>query len=181
LKKEFFLKKIFIIFFIVCLYSKELSLSLAFQKGLYSKICMNRWIYINKYVNKREDLLSIVAYACLKKRYLTPALDLAKVLKKTPQGRKNATYITTLFLMKKLILQYFFDNFDIKDIKLPIIKDDLLGIVFYNIQKGNYLKEKNLIIIKYRNNIYYVSPNKNFNIVIKIFVNNKLEKKVVYW
>ncbi|GAX87385.1 conserved hypothetical protein [Lebetimonas natsushimae] len=173
---------IFLFVFIVFVFSKEVPpLSSAFQKGFYSRICMNRWFYINKYVNKREDLLSIVAYACLKKRYLTPALDLAKVLKKTALGRKNATYITTLFLMKKLILQYIFDDIHIRNIKLPIIKDDLLGKIFSNIQEGNFLKEKNSIVIKENNKKFIVYPNKNYNIVIKVFVNNKLTKKVIYW
>jgi hypothetical protein len=177
------LKKIIIslCIFSAILFSKDIPLNLAFERGYYSKICMNRWYYINKYVNKREDLLSLVAYACLKKRYLTPALDLAKVLKTTPVGRKNATYITTLFLMKKLILQYIFDNIDLRNIKLPIIKDDLLGKVFCKIQNGNFLKERNTIFIKENNKEFVVYPNKNYNIVIKIYINNILNKKVIYW
>jgi hypothetical protein len=174
------LKKIIFIFLFTFLFSND-SLNIAFKKGYYSKICMNRWIYINKYVNKREDLLSLVAYACLKKKYLTPALDLAKVLKVTTIGRKNATYITTLFLMKKLILEFIFDNLNIENIKLPVIKDDLLGKVFYNIQNKNFLKDGNKIIIEKKNKKFIIYPNKNYNIVIEIFTDNKLDEKVIYW
>jgi len=180
-KKETFLKKLLLIVFITFLFSAEIPLNIAFQKGYYSKICMDRWIYINKYINKREDLLSLVAYACLQKRYLTPALDLAKVLKKTSLGRKNATYITTLFLMKKLIIEYLFDDLDIKKIKLPVIKDNLLGIVFENIQKNNFIRKNKQIIIQDKKRKLVVYANKNFNIVIKVFVKDKLNKKEIYW
>jgi hypothetical protein len=176
------LKKLILFFlFNIFLFSKEIALNVVFQKGYYSKICMNRWKYINKYVNKREDLLSLVAYACLKKKYLTPALDLAKVLKVTTIGRKNATYITTLFLMKKLILEFILDNIDIKNIKLPIIKDDLLGVVFYNIQKNNFVKKNNRIIIQNNEKKLIVYINKNYNIVIESFVENELQNKDIYW
>ncbi|WP_024792028.1 hypothetical protein [Lebetimonas sp. JS170] len=137
------MKKIILTVFFTFLFSAEMPLNVAFKKGFYYKICDKRWDYINKYINKREDLLSLVAYACLKRRNLTPALDLAKVLKTTPLGRKNATYITTLFLMKKLILEYIFDDINLNNIKLPVINDNLLGIVFNYIQTKKVKKENN--------------------------------------
>jgi hypothetical protein len=175
------LKKIVLFFFVIFLFSDENSLIVAFQKGYYSKICTDRWKYINKYINKREDLLSIAAYACLKKRYLTPALDLAKVLKKTKLGRSNATYITTLFLMKKLILELIFDDLDLKNIKLPVIKDNLLGKSFYNIEQNNFLKENKKIIINDHNKTIILYPNKNYNLIIEVKKDNKLIKKEIYW
>ncbi|WP_024791449.1 hypothetical protein [Lebetimonas sp. JS032] len=175
------MKKIILTVFFSFLFSAEMPLNVAFKKGFYYKICDKRWDYINKYVNKREDLLSLVAYACLKKRYLTPALDLAKVLKKTPLGRKNATYITTLFLMKKLILEYIFNDINLNNIKLPVINDNLLGIVFNYIQIKKIKKEKNKIVIFDKNKKYIVFPNKNYNIVIKEYLNNKLIKKEIFW
>jgi hypothetical protein len=175
------LKKVLLISMFTILFSNELLLKEEFKNGHYSKICMDRWRYINKYVNKREDLLSFVAYACLKKKYLTPALDLAKVLKVTTLGRKNATYITTLFLMKKLILEFIFDGLDFKSIKLPIIKDDTLGIVFYHIQKNNFTRENGKIVIQIDKETLVVYPNKNYNIVIEHFIDDKLKSKDIYW
>jgi len=129
------MKRVLIIFFIfTILFSKDKlenkTLMELFNEHYYSYICSKRWNYINEYNNKREDLLSLVAYACLKKRFITPALDLAKVLKTTKEGRKNATYIVTLFLMKKLLIQLINDNIKIEYIKLPEIQDNSLGIVF---------------------------------------------------
>jgi len=163
------------------LFAENLSLPILFKKGFYTQICNKRWTYIKKYVNKREDLLSIVAYSCLKKGYLVPALDLAKVLKRTPLGRKNATYITTLFLMKKLILEDLLDNFDINTIKLPVIKDNLLGIVFHYLTSKKYKKEKNNIIITDKNKKIIVSLTKYYNLLIEVYIDNKLIKKAKYW
>jgi hypothetical protein len=175
------LRKLIFLFLSVLLFADNIPLISAFKKGHYSKICMNRWKYINKYLNKREDLLSLVAYSCLKKRYLTPALDLAKVLKKTTLGRKNATYITTLFLMKKLLLEFIFDNLDIKNIKLPVIKDTTLGEVFYNIQNNNFIKDNKKLIIQNNEKKLIVYPNKNYNIVIETIIDNRLQKREIYW
>jgi len=171
---------VFFIFFTFS-FSKDLSLPVLFKKGFYSQICNKRWDYINKYVNKREDLLSVVAYSCLKKGYLIPALDLAKVLKKTRIGRKNATYITTLFLMKKLILDILLDDIKRNDIKLPEIKDNLLGIVFAYIINGKYKKEKNHIIIIDKNRKFIISKTKHYNIKIKMYVDNNLTKRKIFW
>jgi hypothetical protein len=174
------LKKLaFIILFSSYIFA-DISLIVQFKKGLYSKICMNRWSYINKYLNKREDLLSLVAFSCLKKKYLTPALDLAKVLKTTKIGRENATYITTLFLMKKLIIQFIMDKIDLKNIKLPQIKDDKLGIIFYKFQQNKFKQKNNRFIIDNNATKWIIYLNKNYNIVIETHKNDKV-KKEIYW
>ena len=154
-----------------------------FNQKYYSYICDKRWEFINKYNNKREDLLSLVAYACLKKRYLTPALDLAKVLKATKEGRKNATYIVTLYLMKKLIIQIINDDLRIESIKLPRITDNKLGEAFIFIENGNYKKKNKTIEIFDKKNqlLYKVRISKKNNVVIDIIKNGQLEKREYYW
>jgi hypothetical protein len=152
-----------------------------FNGHYYSYICSKRWNYINMYNNKREDMLSLVAYACLKKRFLTPALDLAKVLKVTKEGRKNATYIVTLFLMKKLLIQLINDNIKIDYIKLPQIQDNTLGIVFGLIEKGVYEKHDSEIIIKNNDTVYKLKVSKNNNVVIDTLKKSQLLKREYYW
>ena len=180
--KKFFM---FLIFFNLMLSAEDklqnMSLLELFNNKYYTYICDKRWDYINKYNNKREDLLSLVAYACLKKRYLTPALDLAKVLKVTKESRENASYIVTLFLMKKLLMQIINDNMPIGDIKLPKINDNTLGVVFSFIEKNKFEKKDKTLIIKDGNTIYKVAISKNNNIVIDVLVNNQLKKREFYW
>jgi len=176
------LRVLILVLLFTFVFAGNVSLPVLFKKGFYTQICNNRWLYINKYVDKREDLLSIVAYSCLKKGYLVPALDLAKVLKITPMGRKNATYITTLFLMKKLIIEYVFDDFDLRKVKLPKIKDNLLGVVFNYLATNKINKKtKNGIIISENNKKITININKNYNLIIEMYIDNKLIKKVKYW
>jgi hypothetical protein len=159
----------------------DMTLLQLFNHKYYSYICDKRWKYINEYNNKREDLLSLVAYACLKKRYLTPALDLAKVLKVTKEGRKNATYIVTLFLMKKLMIQIINDDLKVGNIKLPTINDNDLGKVFHFIEEGDYKKSGKDIIITRNNTTYKINMTKRNNVVINIFKNGQLVKREYYW
>jgi len=181
------MKKLFLVIFLSNLvfsaqnYLQKMTLLQLFKKQYYSYICQERWRYINKYNNKREDFLSLVAYACLKKRYLTPALDLAKVLKVTKEGRKNATYITTLFLMKKLIIQKIEDNLDLSKIVLPLIEDNNLGIVYSYIQKGKYHINSGVIFIEDGKISFKVWINNNYNVVVEKFENNQLKKREFYW
>ncbi len=161
---------------------KNMDLITLFKGQYYSYICKNRWKYINKYNNKREDLLSIVAYACLKKRFLTPAFDLAKVLTVTKEGRANATYITTLFLMKKLLIQILNGDLTIGNLNLPIIKDNTLGIVFYQIEHNNYKLQDKKIFTNFNNKKFITYISDDNNIVIETYdKNNNLIKKEFYW
>jgi len=175
-------KIIFLIFFNF-LFADNLSLPVLFKQGAYEKICNNRWFYIRKYLHKREDLLSIVAYSCIKKGYIIPALDVAKALRRTPIGRKNAVYITTLFFMKKLILEFMLDGFNLQSIKLPEIKDNLLGRVFGYLNSPNtkYKREGHKIIIFDKDKKIIISLTHYYNLLIKVYINNKLIKKEIFW
>ncbi|WP_457564478.1 hypothetical protein [Caminibacter sp.] len=161
---------------------KNKSLLELFKENYYSYICMHRWKYINKYERKNEKLLSVVAYACLKKHYLTPALDLAKVLRVTKIGRTNATYITTLFLIKLLTERYIKDNYPIEDIKIPTIEGSLLAKVFYLAQKQKPLVKDNSFNVKEGNSTYNVFFKEDINnIIISIYKNGNFVKKEKYW
>jgi len=161
---------------------KNMSLVELFKNGYYSYICTHRWEYINRYHNKREDLLSLVAYACLKKHRLTPALDLAKTLRMTKEGRVNATYIDTLFMMKQLLIQYLNGEKVTKDVKLPLIKNDLLAKVFYLVQIQQPEVTNQTLEVTDRGYRYVVKylPKIN-NIEIKTYKDGKLISKDVYW
>jgi len=172
------------VFFVNLLFAQNLqdmSLNELYQKKYYSYICDKRWNYISKYNNKREDLLSLVAYACLKKRYLTPALDLAKVLKVTKEGRKNATYITTLFLIKKLVLEILNGDRVLKNILLPEILDNTLGVAFSHIQKGEYRKKGKYILVKHAGSLLKIWESDNYNVVVDTIKNGVLQKREFYW
>ena len=176
--------KVIVAIFIFCfLFSKDINISLIklYKKHSYFTICNRRWIYINKLANKREDLLSLVAYSCLKKGNLIPALDVAKFLKKTKYGRKNATYIANLFLMKKLIIQVIKDNLDVSSIELPIINDYIVGKIYSLLQTNDYKRDNNKLILKDKDFLYEISLTRKGNLLIKTFKNNHLIRKELIW
>ncbi len=153
-----------------------------FKGKYYSYICLHRWIYINKYERKNEKLLSLVAYACLKKNYLTPALDLSKILRLTKIGRTNATYINTLYLIKLLTIRYIKDNYNISEIKIPKIEDNMLAKAFYLAQQQKPEVKNNTFIVKDNDYSYHVLFKEEINnIIIDLYQNGKFIKKVKFW
>ena len=153
-----------------------------FKDKYYHYLCIHRWEYINKYLKKREDLLSLVAYACLKNHSLTYALDLAKALRFTKEGRVNSTYIVSLFSIKNYIIRYIEDDFDLSSIEIPLIISDDLGKVFNLVKKekpkvtnGSFFVNLDEFNIKVGYNV-----EKNY-IILEFYKDNKLIKKEVYW
>jgi len=162
---------------------KNKSLIFLFKNNYYTYICTHRWEYINKYLKKREDLLSIVGYSCLKKHWIIPALDVAKALRFTKMGRENSSYIVTLFTIKNFLIRYIEDNFNIKDIKIPLIKGDDLSKVFVLTQKVLPKVENESFVLKTNENLIKIEYNLEKGEIILGFYdkNNKLIKKERYW
>ena len=153
-----------------------------FKHNYYNYLCAHRWTYINRYESKREDLLSLVAYACLKKHYLTYALDLAKAMRYTKEGRVNSTYIISLFTIKNFIMRYIEDGFDISKIQIPNIESDDLGKIFNltkkikpKIQNGEYIIDDG----EYNISVSYKI--KTNEILIQFYKRSQLIKKERYW
>ena len=179
------MKKIIIFLLFFNLYALDLSkqtVAYLFKNKYYSFICKYRWRYINKFLGKREDLLSLVGYSCLKKHQLIPALDVAKALRFTKMGRVNANYIATLFNIKTLLIRYIEDKISLNNVNLPYVLDDDLGKIFYLIKNQKPLIKDNIVYIKTKKEEIEVSYNmKNNNIIIKFYKDSKLIKKDMYW
>jgi len=175
---------IFFIFFSIIFAENQNNMSLIelYKKNYYKYICMNRWKFIKMYLRKDEKILSLVAYACLKINYITPALDLSKEMRFTKIGRNNGLYIDELFTIKLLIIRYIVDNYDLSAISLPEIRDNFLARIFYLIKKQKPKVKNNMLKLFEDNKSYIVTYNKDTNeIIIKIYLNNNLLKKVRYW
>jgi len=179
------MRNVFFLFLFVSLYSLDLStksLAFLFKHSYYSYICKNRWKYINKYVKKREDLLSIVAYACIKKRYITYALDLAKNLRFTKLGRNNANYIATLFNIKTLLRRYIMDGISLEGIEFPYVADNDLGKVFFLLKQQQPEVKNHKVVVKDKNENIVISYNvEKDEILLEFFRDNNLYKKEKYW
>lgn len=179
------MKKVIILILFFNLYALDLSkydIIYLFKNRYFNYICHQRWKYINKYLGKREDLLSLVGYSCLKKHQITLALDVAKALRFTKTGRSNANYIATLFNIKTLIIRYIKDTVSLKDINIPYVLDDDLGKVFYLLKKQQPSVKNGFLEIednKAKIKLFY--DVKRNNIVLNIYKDKKLLKKEIYW
>ena len=160
---------------------KDMSLVELFKNKYYTYICMHRWVYIDKY-QKSEDLLSLVAYSCLKKHYLTPALDLSKTLRFTKEGRINGIYINTLYLMKLLLISYINNEKELLKVKLPKIPNETLAEVFYLVKKQKPPVSGDSFEVKDANTTYEVKYSAKENtLTIDLYENGKKLKKEKYW
>ena len=179
------MKKLIIFILVLNIYALDLSrqsLVYLFKNNYFSFICQKRWKYINEYVGKREDLLSLVAYSCLKKHQITLALDLAKALRYTKTGRINSNYIATLFNIKTLLIRYVEDKASLDSINIPYVLDDDLGKVFYLVKEQKPVVKNSSFSVKTKKgkiNVFYDLNNNNF--ILKIYKNSKLLKKEIYW
>jgi len=131
--------------------------------------------------NKHDDTYqSIVALSCVKTDMINTAIRISKTMNHTPMGRQNASYISSLFLIKKLLLQLLYDNIDITNLSLPQ-SNHPLSIIFENISHKNFSKVDKTYIIKFQHKKYILSPEKNNKFMIKIYKDNNLISTHIYW
>ncbi len=174
--------RLFILFlFVINLFGQDIVT--LFKNGQYLQICNKRWDYIEKYRYKDEKKLSLVAYSCLKNYKLIFALDLAKNMTVTKMGRNNALYITSLFLTKKLIISYLRgDNINLSAVNIPYLKDSLIGKIFRYIKLHKPAVKDYSVTFTMDGLKYKVYPfDHSTNLIIEIYKNGKLTKKVTVW
>ena len=73
------------------------------------------------------------------------------------------------------------DNLDISYLRLPILKDNSLGLAFYSIQKNGFTKEGNKIVTSNGNITYKLWLSNDYNIVLVTYKNNQQIKREYYW
>ena len=142
-----------------------------FKNHNYNDICQIK----NIENTKNEKILSLIGISCVKidKLYLLPFV--IKRLKHTKIGRLNSIYLLTIYMQKKLLYSYFFDNLNLNNFDLPDT-DYLISHIFYEIKHNNYKKLGNIYIIQYDDEIYKVYK-KGTKLFVDEYKNNKLIKR----
>jgi len=150
-----------------------------YKSGDYKHTC-TRGVWILNQFKHDDNYQSIVALSCVKADMLNTAIRITKTMNHTPIGRHNASYISSLFLIKKLLLQLVYDNIDISNLSLPK-SEHPLSVVFENISHHNFSKVNNTFIVEAKDKKYILEPTKQNKFIIKIYKNNKLISKHIYW
>jgi len=142
-----------------------------YKNNKFNKIC--NFKNINQIRN--EKLLSIVGISCVKtdNLYLLPYI-IAK-LKSTKSARKNAIYLSVIYMQKRLLYAYFFDNFSLKGFNLPNT-NYILSIIFNKIKNGQYKKQGNKIIITFKKEVIKIYSQTNKLIVDEYYKNNLIKR-----
>ncbi len=160
----------FFLFFLLFVFLKAGIIN-EYKNNEFNKICN----FQNISSNKNEKLLSIIGISCVKSDnlYLLPYI-IAK-LKHTKAGRKNAIYLNTIFMQKRLLYSYFFDKFSLKGFDLPNT-DYIISKVFNKIKNKQYKKEGNIIIINLKKETLKVYTLKNKLIIDEYYKNNLIKR-----
>ncbi|MDP3302481.1 MAG: hypothetical protein Q8S36_11015 [Sulfuricurvum sp.] len=114
-----------------------------YQKGSYSQACA-LGVQNFKLIQLNEASTSLYAFSCLNADQIDRLSTPIKTLTQSPEARANASYFSLLILQKKLLNQSLYDNYPLKQLKLPV-SSHLLSRVFYfyckNPQTSNPVKE----------------------------------------
>ena len=114
-----------------------------YQKGAYSQACA---IGVNnlKLIQQNEAHTSLYAFSCLNADQIDRLFTAIKTLNQSPEARANASYFSLLIMQKRLLIQALYDDYSLKQLKLPI-SSHLLSRVFdlycKNPQTSNAVKE----------------------------------------
>ena len=143
-----------------------------YKKGFYENIC--NFNNIQKYI-KNEKILSLVGISCVRSDRLFLLPLIYRNLKKTKKARINSIYFQTIYMQKRLLYSYFFDNLDLKNFDLPLT-DYILSIVFDKIKNKKFKKENGIYVIKLNDKILKLYKEKD-KLILETFKKNKLIKR----
>jgi len=123
-----------------------------FENKNYKEICTYKNVL--KYT-KDEKALSLIGISCVKsdRLFILPAV--VKRLKKTSIGQRNAVYFSTIYLQKKLLIAYFFDNYILEGFSFPR-SDYFISVIFDSIKNQTYEKDGDAYIVDNGDVVYKV-------------------------
>ena len=151
-----------------------------YKEHKYLETCnKGMWIFNE---NKNDPVFkSIIAISCVNAGMINTAIRVAKFMNDTPLDRHNASYVASLFLAKKLLLQFLYDKINLSNISLPKSSHPL-SIILEHIASNNYTLKNDKYIINYNDKEYILSKTTPHRFIIKIYNKNHiLLSKRLYW
>jgi len=105
----------------LALFSAEItipSLVKAYKRGSYKRVCLQGYYLFDK-LKRDENLLSMYAFSCLRSDYINRLAVPILILGKSPQSRKNRSYLSLILAQKNILISALADNEKFEDLKLP--------------------------------------------------------------
>jgi uncharacterized protein YehS (DUF1456 family) len=153
-----------------------------YKAGAYEKACKYGAGLVRK-ERKDENYLSIVTLSCVNADYLNTSITIVRNMKNTPIGRNNASYVSSLFLIKKLLMQFVYDDTDLTNLTLPK-SPHILSTIFEAISHNKYRKDGDKYIIDIGKHQYTMEKfidNKTDKILLKKQLGPKIVEQHIYW
>ena len=155
-----------------------------YKNERYQKACNYGMNHFNKFMHD-EAMVSLYAFSCLKADYIDRTTTPIALLKKSEEARKNAAYLATILMQKKLLYHSLIDNYSLKSVQLPST-DYLLSKVFTLYSEGKYTQDKKVFYLKSSKNskisykLYLIKKRGINKIVIESYYDKILSEKHIY-
>lgn len=155
-----------------------------YNKQEYKKACNYGVTTFHKFSND-ESMISLYAFSCLKADYIDRLSTPIALLKKSKDSRKNAAYLSTILMQKKLLYYALIDNYPLDKVRLPST-DTLISKIFELYCDGNYSKDYDKYYFKDRDDshmhyrLYLIKSHKINKIVIESYYDKILSEKHIY-
>lgn len=114
-----------------------------YQKGAYTEAC-TLGMHNFKLNQDNEAYISLYAFSCLNADQIDSLNIPIKALTQSSEARANASYFSLLVMQKKLLIQALYDNYPLKQLKLPTslhLLSKVFDLYCKNPQTGNPIKE----------------------------------------
>ena len=89
-----------------------------YQKGAFSEACA-LGVQNFKQNQQNEAYVSLYAFSCLNADQIDRLNTPIKTLMQSAEARANASYFSLLVMQKRLLIQALYDNYPLKQLKLP--------------------------------------------------------------
>lgn len=163
----------FITFFIIFLsYSFASDFDIVkhkYEEKDYRTACIKAGDIYNQYKDN-EEFLSLYAHSCLESDMINRLVLPIIKLYKTPEGRENAAYFSTILYEKKLLYYALVDDIDISYINLPKT-NYILSKIFNRFVNGDY---------NYKNGAYWFIDEKDNTISYKLSLEEHQKAKKIF-
>jgi hypothetical protein len=114
-----------------------------YQQGNYLQAC-NLGLQGFTYNKNDESYVSLYAFSCLKADIIDRLSAPITTLTQTPEARANASYFAIIVMQKKLLMQAFYDQKPIKNLKFPtssFLLSKVFDLYVQNPQPSQVIKE----------------------------------------
>lgn len=103
--------------------------------------------YNNFYNNLNdEEYISLYAFACLNIDYIDRLPIAITALRSSKESRSNASYLSIIYMQKKLLYHALLDNYNLTSLNLPTTNHVLSKVFDLYVKLGNHAQQQSYLL-----------------------------------